>query len=835
MTEILQVIVNLPLANGIFDYHVPPEFAGRVRAGCLVVVPFGAQRVQAVVLGPVAQAQVPETRPIEAFLDADPVLTAAQLELARWMAHETLAPLAACVQLMLPPGLSQQSDTLFTLTGRADRAGLTPFQGEVLDVLHTRGALRGRQLEAAFPHREWKPSLRTLVQKGYVLAEAVLPPPSVRPKVVRTAQLACPLESALSLLDESRRSNNENVIARREAALNYLAREGAPVNVSWVYASSGANLADLQRLAEWGAVILGETELWRDPLDQVEALPQEAPVLTAAQHSAWEGIRQAMQTAEPCLLHGVTGSGKTEIYLRAVEETLRQGKQAIVLVPEIGLTPQTVRRFMSRFAGRVGLVHSKMSAGERYDTWRRARKGDLSVIVGPRSALFSPLPNLGLIVVDECHDTSYYQADIQPIYHAVKAAVAYARLLKASVILGSATPTLEQYFQADREGWRIFSMPVRILAHRKAVRAQLSALGRDLPEMAGEELSADLPMPPVTIVDMREELKQGNRSMFSRALKTGLAGVLERGEQAILFLNRRGSSNYVFCRECGGVVRCPKCDLPLTAHEHDTQLRCHTCGYTRKMPAHCPVCNSNAIRPYGAGTEKVEADVVKLFPTARVLRWDAETTQLKGAHEILLSHFVHHRADILIGTQMLAKGLDLPLVTLVGAVLADVGLNLPDFRAAERGFQLLTQVAGRAGRSPLGGEAIFQTFQPEQDAIQFAARYDYAGFYQHELANRQRMGYPPYSRLTRLLFQDADPAKAQTAAETLARNLRGWVEGSQFSALDMIGPVPCYYARVNGQYRWQIILRGAQPDALIRAHLPFPDGWRIEVDPSDLL
>lgn len=835
MAEIFQVIVNLPLNHGIFDYHVPPELAGRVRPGCLVIVPFGAQRVQAVVLGPVAQAQVPETRPIEALLDADPVLTPAQLDLARWMAEETLSPLAACVQLMLPPGLSQQSDTLFTLTGRALESGLTPFQKEVLDLLHARGALRGRQLEAAFPHREWKPSLRILVQKGYLLAEPVLPPPSVRPRVVRTAQLACPLESALALLEETQRSGNENVRARREAALKYLAREGAPVNVSWVYASSGANLADLQRLAEWGAVTLGETELWRDPLDQVEALPQEAPVLTAAQLSAWQGLQLAMQTADRCLLHGVTGSGKTEIYLRAVEETLRQGKQAIVLVPEISLTPQTVRRFMSRFAGHVGLVHSKMSAGERYDTWRRARKGDLSVIVGPRSALFTPLPNLGLIVVDECHDTSYHQTDIQPIYHTVKTAAAYARLVKASIILGSATPTLEQYFQAEREGWRIFSMPVRIMAHQKAVRAQLSALGRALPEITGEEQAADLPLPPVTIVDMREELKQGNRSMFSRALQAGLAQVLERGEQAILFLNRRGSSNYVFCRECGAVVRCPRCDLPLTAHEHDTSLRCHTCGYTRKMPMRCPTCNSTAIRPYGAGTEKVEADVVKLFPTARVLRWDAETTQQKGAHEILLSHFVHHRADILIGTQMLAKGLDLPLVTLVGAVLADVGLNLPDFRAAERGFQLLTQVAGRAGRSPLGGEAIFQTFQPEQDAIQYAAKYDYAGFYQHEMANRQRMGYPPYSRLVRMLFQDDDAAKAQVAAEAMSRNLHAWMEGSQFSALEMIGPVPCFYARVNGQYRWQIILRGAQPEALLRAHLPFPQGWRVEVDPSDLL
>ncbi len=323
--------------------------------------------------------------------------------------------------------------------------------------------------------------------------------------------------------------------------------------------------------------------------------------------------------------------------------------------------------------------------------------------------------------------------------------------------------------------------------------------------------------------------------MLSRALVAGIQQVLERQEQAILFLNRRGSSNYVFCRSCGLVVRCPKCDLPLTAHEQDTALRCHTCGYTRQMPHRCPACNSDSFRAYGAGTEKVEAEVQKLFPQARVLRWDAETTHTRGAHEILLSHFVHHRADIMIGTQMLTKGLDLPLVTLVGAVLADVGLNLPDFRTAERGFQLLTQVAGRAGRSPLGGRAIFQTFQPEHPAIQFAAQHDYAGFYQYELKARQQLGYPPFSRLVRLITRQADPMRARETAEKMRVHLQHWLQEGGFGATELIGPAPCFYARVNGQYRWQIILRGPQPEEVVRQNLPLPDGWRVEVNPQDLL
>ncbi|MCX6038198.1 MAG: primosomal protein N' [Chloroflexi bacterium] len=544
------------------------------------------------------------------------------------------------------------------------------------------------------------------------------------------------------------------------------------------------------------------------------------------------------------LLHGVTGSGKTEIYIRAAQECIRRGKQSIILVPEIALTPQTVHRFLARFPGQVGLVHSRLSEGERYDTWRRARLGQLKVIIGPRSALFAPLPNVGLIVADECHDTSYYQSE-PPFYNAVRTAQEYARICGGVCILGSATPTIQQRYQASSPQGTECGGGVRLLELPKRIQTS--------------EFSANFGgLPPVSIIDMREELKSGNRGVFSQALVDALEEVLKKGQQAILFLNRRGTATYVFCRECGTAVRCPRCDTPLTYHvEGQTSnigrstfdLRCHRCGYTRQMPKKCPVCGSDQIRQYGLGSEKVEAEVGALFPSARTLRWDWDTTRQKDSHEIILSHFTAHRADVLIGTQMLAKGLDLPLVTLVGIVLADVGLNLPDPFAAERTFDVLTQVSGRAGRSSLGGRVVLQTFQPEHYVIQAAAGQDYAAFYARELDYRRQLGYPPFNRLVRMEYRHVQATKAESEAQGLAAKLAKWIESEDRRETTLIGPAPCFFSRLNGLYRWQIILRGPNPASLLRgkdfegaALSSAPSlsrgaskGWRVEVDPVSLL
>ena len=816
--------------SGVFDYHLPEELVRQVGAGHLVTVPFGRQTVQGVVLELISQTSVAETKPILALLDPLPVLTGVQLELARQMAQATLNPLGAMVDLMLPSGLSQQADLRFEISEGSvtpeNQPGAT-IQARLLKLLAERGPLRGRQIDRHFSRVDWRKTAQYLVRSGALVSQSVLPPITIRPKFVRTAQLAVPPEQAEAALTGLGKTAATQ--ARRQTALRFLMREPEAVNVAWVYAESGCNLADLQELDERGLVVLRETEIWRDSLEKIGSEDQKLeniapPELTPDQQNAWEAIRGAFQSfsrrPDAFLLHGVTGSGKTEIYLRATAEAIRRGKQAIILVPEIAITPQTVRRFLARFPGQIGLVHSRLSEGERYDTWRRARLGLLKVVIGPRSALFTPLPAIGLIVADECHDGSYYQSE-PPFYHAVEMAKLYARLCGAPCILGSATPTVQQRYLTEGVASLRLELPKRI---------QTSVLAAD---RGG--------LPPVSIVDMREELKSGRRGIFSQMLVDQLGETLKKNQQAILFLNRRGTATYVFCRECGMVAKCPQCDTPLTYHIDDqagtgastADLRCHRCGYTRKMPEKCPNCRSNQMRAYGLGSEKVETEARSLFPSARVLRWDWETTRQKDAHEIILGHFAAHRADVLVGTQMLAKGLDLPLVTLVGIVLADVGLNLPDPFAAEQTFSLLTQVAGRAGRSALGGRVVLQTFQPEHFTIQAASRHDYAGFYTQELEGRRRLGYPPFSRLVRLEYRALDPLKAEAEARRIAARLASDIQVENRTQTDLIGPVPCFFSKTGGWYRWQIVVRGPDPASLIKAKKL--DGWRIEVDPVSLL
>ena len=841
MAVYVEVAVNLPVAVGMFHYHLPEEeWAHNVAPGSLVVVPLGNQQVQGIVWRTLEHPAIAETRPVLQLLDPAPVLTPIQLALAEWMAHETLYPLATCFDLMLPPGLSQQVDLLYRLNEPALPAeGLTPVQARLVALLRERGPLRKRQIDAHLTKVNWRPVAQAMVRRGWLVSHAVLLPPTARPKQARAVRLAIPPEEIDTRLAAIPRQKPE-ILARRKAILTFLAGQNEPVQPAWVFAGAGGgNAGDLQRLAEAGLIAYEEVEVWRDPLERVEFVLNEAPDLTRDQGAAWEAVLSAIHRAAqgeappPHILHGITGSGKTEIYLQAVGETLRQGRQALVLVPEIALTPQTVRRFAARFPGKVGLVHSRLSSGERYDTWRRARSGELPIIIGPRSALFMPLPHPGLIVLDEFHDESYYQEDFPPAYSAVEAALALGRLARAVVLLGSATPDLNLLYRARQRRWPVLSLPTRILAHRQAVAHQFRQLGRPLPELTQEGERAILDLPPVQVVDMRQELKAGNRTIFSRVLQKELEQVLENGQQAILFLNRRGTATYVFCRACGAVLKCPRCDLPLTYHSGPEALICHSCNYRRKTPERCPTCGSASIRQMGLGTERVEAEVQARFPGVRTLRWDWETTRQKDSHDLILSHFTAHRADVLIGTQMVAKGLDLPLVTLVGVILADVGLQLPDFRAAERGFQLLTQVAGRAGRSPLGGKVVLQTYLPDHYAIQAASRYDFEGFMRQELAYRRKLGYPPFARLLRLELRDRDERRLEQEARRMSQQIQTWLEEGDFRATEIIGPAPCFFSRRGGEYRWQIILRGPDPASVLRGRSL--GEWRVQVDPLSLL
>ena len=517
------------------------------------------------------------------------------------------------------------------------------------------------------------------------------------------------------------------------------------------------------------------------------------------------------QHETPIILHGVTGSGKTEIYLRAVDAVLKKGKQAIILVPEISLTPQTVQRFFARFPKKVGIFHSKLSEGERFDTWRRVLSGEISVVVGPRSALFVPFENPGIIIMDEAHDKSFYQDDQPPRYSTLMAAKAYGKIANAIVVYGSATPGVEMMYRAKLENWKIIQLPSRIIAHKNEVSVNN---GRDL-DRKNDIIYQKLP--DIRIVDMRTELKSGNSSIFSRDLHARIQKTLDSGHQAILFLNRRGSASYVFCRSCGYRVVCPRCDLSLTYHAESNLCICHHCNYQRQLPKKCPECGSPQIRQLGVGTEKVESEVKKQFPAANVIRMDSGATRNKGSHLTILNQFASRQADILVGTQMLAKGIDFPYVTLVGVILADIGLGLPDFRSPERTFQLLTQVAGRAGRSPLGGEVIFQSYQPDNYAIQKASKHDFEGFYHQEIEKRRKMDYPPFTRLVRLELRSQKEQDAKEQSESIYEKIKYWIANGSYAQTDLIGPVPCYFQKIGGNFRWQVIIRGPRPVDIIRS------------------
>ena len=795
MSAFAEVSINLSQIERTYHYSIPPDLQGQIQPGSLVVVPFGKQIVQGVVLALPEQAEVPDLKPIIELLAPDTLLIEQQISLAQWLSQHHFTPLGACMQLMIPTGLSRRADISVDLAADLP-SDLSPFsqtQQRLLKLLKSRGELRGNQIDRAIPKVDWRKGLDWLRSQGLVHTSNILPPPRVAAKTLRTAALSIQPSGVASLKKETL-GKTPITQTRRGKVLGLLARQAFPLDFSWIYAETDANYADLSYLADAGLIHFNETEVWRDPLAEIEVTLEEAPELTSDQSQVWQKVQAEWKQPKPrpVLLHGVTGSGKTEIYMRAVQSVLDAGKQCLVLVPEISMTPQTVRRFMARFPNQVGLYHSKLSEGERYDTWRRARQGDLQIIIGSRSALFVPLPKLGLIVVDECDNSSYDESERMPFYQAVPTAEALANISQANLLLGSATPAVEQYFKAQRGDWRLLEMPRRILAHRQTLANQALSLKFDLPKFATADDLLTFDLPKVQIVDMRKELTSGNSSVLSRSLESRLEKVLSKNQQAILFLNRRGQATYVFCRHCGQSLRCPNDDQPLTWHGSQQGLLCHLCGYSRKMPTKCPNCGSTQIRQLGLGTAKLEEIVKNRFPEARLLRWDADTTKNKDDHELILSHFSAHRADILIGTQMLAKGLDLPLVTLVGIVLAEVGLNLPDYRAAERSFQVLTQVSGRAGRSPLGGEVVLQTYQPENYVIQAASRHDFGGFYEQELEYRRMLGYPPFNRLIRLEFRHLSQAKAEREARQLAAIIADQIDSKGLSQTDMIGPLPPY-------------------------------------------
>ncbi|MHB1125976.1 MAG: primosomal protein N' [Bacillota bacterium] len=551
---------------------------------------------------------------------------------------------------------------------------------------------------------------------------------------------------------------------------------------------TGSGRGSLKTLVEKGYLRMEWEEISRSSPSGYEdsPLPDLLPEQSVALQQISRDFRRCPQTL---LLHGVTGSGKTEVYLRAISMAMGQGKGAIVLVPEISLTPQTAERFKARFGDQVAVLHSALSPGERYDEWRRINNGDVQVVVGARSAVFAPIKQLGIIVIDEEHETSYKQ-DVDPKYHTREVAWWRARYHKALLILGSATPSLESFYRAESGVYGLLRMQQRV--YRR-------------------------PLPKVRVVDMREELKAGNRSIFSRALQDSVSDALARECQVILFLNRRGFHSSVVCRECGLSFRCPRCDVALTLHAGDKSLRCHYCHFHRQIPGLCPRCGSKYVKGFGIGTQRVEEESCKCFPGSRVVRMDVDTTSQKGAHQQILRTFRKGEANILVGTQMVAKGLDIPRVTVVGVIAADITLNLPDFRSRERTFQLLAQVAGRAGRGEWPGEVVIQSYDPANPSILAASGENYLGFYQQEMARRRQLDYPPFTHLIRVQASGVDESRVIYGAQLMASMLQENLEKRELAeeSTQVLGPAPSVVTKINNNYRWQVVLKGSRLASMV--------------------
>ncbi len=866
LADVLTSAASWNSERPLLTYLVPPELQPELCAGQLVAIPYGDRLVEGVVWEIRQDDDQDEDervlRSISTILDLEPALLSHQRELAEWMAEYYVTPLAQVAFMMLPPGLMQRSRVVLHLM-KSEYPGMDDVQQTTLTrlqaligLLLTDGELDIERLKEMLGPKRAKEVVKEALESGIIEREPQLDAPrtrarhkrivrliaqgdalaSWRRRTERQLQQSLPEPTAIHIAPDNVRrrpkakalpdpwaipavtsvltltpQNRLGLLAQRQlAAIDLLEHTRGEVsnNSYWtpgmLCKASGLSASQLQTLVRDNIIAIEEIEVQRNPLlGRTIAVNSPLP-LTPDQQAALEqivGHTRDHNDISPILLHGVTGSGKTEVYLQALAAMIAQGKRGIVLVPEIALTAQAIQRFAGRFPGRVAIIHSALNAGERYDEWRRIRSGKVDVVIGSRSALFSPLSDLGLIILDEEHEPAYKQDERKPTYHARSVAVALGRILHIPVVLGSATPSIETFYHAEREEYHLVKLPSRI--------------GADLP--------------PVEVIDLRNELHAGNTSILSRRLQSELEQVLSKGQQAILYLNRRGAASCVLCRECGFVAMCDQCDVPLTYHSTERILLCHYCNQQSKVLQVCPQCNSVSIRYFGLGTEKVEDTIARNFPSARLLRWDRDTAKNRRAHEQLLDRFANREADVLVGTQMIAKGLDLPGVTLVGVISADIALMLPDFSSSERAFTLLTQVAGRAGRGEEAGRVIIQTFNPQHFCIEAASRHDYHEFYAAEIEARHRYAYPPFRHFVKFTYSHENRRRSQNEALLLRERLEEWIDRLGLQQTDIVGPAPALMERVRGKYRWQMIARGPDLHSLLRV-IETP-GWEVDIDP----
>ncbi|MCC5606744.1 primosomal protein N' [Nostoc sp. CHAB 5834] len=834
----VEVLVDCPGSTGLFTYRLPAQL--EIKPGDILSVPFGAQQLGAIAIRLLAQPNV--DLPPEKIREVEDIVSVGFFPSAYWELLNRVAayyytPLIQVIRVALPPGLLGRSQRRIRLVGGRGTRGssyllaspdpsafLTPTARQVWELLQGQPAGDYSFIYLQQKVKSAYRGIRELLRFG--LVESYLEPPRLtRPKLQKAVTLTGTIDHELT--------------TRQREILEVLRRHGGELWQNELLQICNASSSILKTLTQKGYIVIEEREVLRT--EQGPALAGDgAKSLTVAQASALETIQTLDGFAE-VLLHGVTGSGKTEVYLQAIAPLLNQGKSALVLVPEIGLTPQLTDRFRARFGNKVSVYHSALSDGERYDTWRQMLTGEPQVVIGTRSAVFAPLPNLGLIILDEEHDSSFKQDSPIPTYHARTVAQWRAELENCPLVLGSATPSLESWvsvgtsppspLSASREGGQERNLNSSLLKQKAGGRSYYLSL----PERINSR-----PLPPVEIVDMRQELQQGNRSIFSRSLQEALQELQERKQQGILFIHRRGHSTFVSCRSCGYVLECPHCDVSLAYHHTEEKapelLRCHYCNYARSHPKFCPDCSSPYLKFFGSGTQRVTQELARQFPELRLIRFDSDTTRNKGSHRTLLTQFANGEADLLVGTQMLTKGLDLPQVTLVGVVAADGLLNLSDYRASERAFQTLTQVAGRAGRGDDPGRVIVQTYTTEHQVIAAVRSHDYHSFSQAELEQRQALNYPPYGRLILLRLSSLDPIQVQNTAQIIATTL------STEEEIEILGPAPASILRVANRYRWQILIKFA-PNALpqlpdweeVRSLCPSSVSLTIDVDPLNIM
>jgi len=783
--RLVEVALPPPLARQL-TYAVPSELTETVGLGSVVLVPVQQRLVTGFVVAedpPAGDLSERAIREISQLIDGA-LLSPEIVQLCHFLAEYYLAPLGSALAAALPPGVHITSRRRVRRGTKPPADGLDPLSQRLIDevsaaaspltVTTLKRRLGGRGLEAA---------LRRLSQAGAIDVQPDLQDASVSQRMRQTVQLIDPRPAEEVAAELSR-------APRQAACVTALAAAGGRLPKQQLV-EDGYGYAILQALQRRGIVDTVDEQVIRDPLANLTNLDAPDLVPTQDQQAALDSVSAAVEKSDstPILLRGVTGSGKTLVYLRSIEHALSLNRSAIVLVPEIALAWQMVRRFRTHFGEQVAVLHSQLSLGERFDTWQRLRRGEQRIVIGARSALFAPVRDLGILVVDEEHDGSYFQDDLdskQPLaYSARDLAVVRSRLAGAAVVLGSATPSLESFWNVRRDKYRLAALPSRV---------------------------DNRPLPTVEVVDMRQEpFQRRERVMFSKTLRLKIRKRLERGEQIVLLQNRRGFAPVVQCGDCGESVECPRCGVSLTCHGAQIQdLRCHYCDHRQPVPDRCAHCQSMEVKLQGVGTQKVETALEEQFPDIRVIRMDVDTTGWKGAHDELVERFRRREADVLLGTQMVAKGLDFPDVTLVGVISADTGLHMPDFRAAERSFQLLTQVAGRSGRGDQPGEVVIQTRLPDEAVLQAAAQQDFDAFVENELVERRAAGFPPFGRLVVFRWRGDQIAAVERAAHEGVIRLRQTCK----PGVQLLGPAPAPLARLRGRHRWQALLMGPSAQAL---------------------